>query len=274
MRIGTLVRNEWIKTTRRFAFWITLISFAGITAIGFGEQWWSALKNPRVDFGFPDAWAFITGDYTIVATIFAAIVLTMLLGGEYSYRTARQNVIDGLSKEQFFAGKVFTWLGVVAAFWLVEMILGFGFALPGTADGAPFIRATDLGLVLGMVLAMLLLTSLAFFMTFLSRAAAAGIGLFFLYIAFVEDLLVSLVRLVNEDAAAAIGPHLPMNLAEQAIQTWQWDPAVLARIVEEAVSAGRTPPEPMAPLLLVGWMAGWMAVVVLGAFAIFRARDL
>lgn len=274
MRMATLIRNEWIKTTRRFAFWITLISFAGITAIGFGEQWWSALKNPRVSFGFPDAWAFLTGDYTIVATIFAAIVLTMLLGGEYSYRTARQNVIDGLSKEQFFAGKVFTWLGVVAAFWIVEMILGFGFALPGTADGAPFLRTSDLGLLLGMVLAMLLLSSLAFFMTFVSRMAAAGIGLFFLYLAFVEDLFTSVVRLINEDAAHAIGQHLPMNLAEQAIRTWQWDPAVLARMVEEAVNSGHAPPEPAEPLLLVAWMVGWMAVAVLGAFAIFRARDL
>jgi len=274
MRIVTLVRNEWIKTTRRFAFWVGLLSFGGIMALVYGEYWNDARRRVDLEFAFPDAWTSLTDDVTFVTVIFATVILAMLVGGEYAFKTARQNVIDGLSKEQFFGGKLVQWLGVIAAFALAQLLIGGVFAAAGTPAGPTWVRNSDLGLLAGYGLAILLMTGLALLLIILSRNAAAGIGLFFLYIAFLEDILLVGIRLVHEGAARTAAPYLPQNLAEELLRSWQWDPVSLFEATREAVESGGTAPVPMDPTVLVGAGLVWVVVLVGAAFLIFRARDL
>jgi ABC-2 type transport system permease protein len=274
MRVAALVRNEWIKTTRRFAFWVSLLTFTGILAIQFGEQWWTARGNPRVTFAFPDAWRVITDDTTIVTAIFLVIVLSMLIGGEYAWKTARQNVIDGLSKNQVYLAKIFTWVGIVVAFGVMQILVGSAFAAAGTPnDAGTWVHATDLAQVGGAALCLVAFTSLGFFFAFVSRNAAAGIGLFFLYVAFGEKLIGLVARLFGE-GAKVVTRYLPLALGERALEAWQWDPAVLADVTKEAVASGGKGPVPMAQPALIAWILGWAVLVVGVAYLVFRARDL
>lgn len=274
MRVSALVRNEWVKTTRSFAFWISLLAFTGVMAIQFGQQWWTARGSTRFAFAFPSAWSDITNETTIVTGVFLVIVLAMLVGGEYAWKTARQNVIDGLSKTEFFLGKILAWLGIMLLFGLVQILVGSAFAAAGTpAHVGPWVGAADLAQVGGAVLCLVGLTSLGFFFTIVTRNAAAGIGLFFLYLAFGENLIGLVFAHAGEAARIALR-YLPIKLFDRALASWQWDPAVLAKVTEEAVKSGGNGPSPLPPLVLTACVLGWTGLAVGGAYLIFRARDL
>ncbi|NNM22681.1 MAG: ABC transporter permease [Flavobacteriaceae bacterium] len=82
-------------------------------------------------FNFPFIWHFNTW---VAATlkIFLAIVIVSMMANEYSYRTLKQNLIDGLSKKEFVFSKFITVVGyalVSTVFvFIVSLILGLFFS--------------------------------------------------------------------------------------------------------------------------------------------------
>src|SRR5688572_12782063 len=78
-------------------------------------------------FNFPFIWHFNT---YIAATLklFLAIVIVSMMSNEYSYRTLKQNLIDGLSKKEFVLSKFLTVLlfSVISTIFIfvVSFILG------------------------------------------------------------------------------------------------------------------------------------------------------
>lgn len=82
-------------------------------------------------FNFPFIWHF---NSYIAATLklFLAIVIVSMMSNEYSNRTLKQNLIDGLSKKEFVLSKFLTVLlfAVISTFFLflVTLILGFSFS--------------------------------------------------------------------------------------------------------------------------------------------------
>jgi len=82
-------------------------------------------------FNFPFIWHF---NSWIAAwlKIFFAIVIVSIVANEYSYRTLKQNLIDGLSKKEFITSKFLTVLLFSAVstifLFLVSLILGLIFS--------------------------------------------------------------------------------------------------------------------------------------------------
>jgi ABC-type transport system involved in multi-copper enzyme maturation permease subunit len=76
------------------------------------------------------------GQLNVLPAFFLAVTLVMLVTSEFSWRTARQNVIDGLSKEQFFAAKVLMMLFVMAALLIVPFTIATAVAEYGRLFGA------------------------------------------------------------------------------------------------------------------------------------------
>ena len=78
-------------------------------------------------FNFPYIWHFNT---FLIATlkIFFAIVIVAMVANEFSYKTLKQNLIDGLSKKEFLLTKVYTILAfvLISTFFVfvVSLILG------------------------------------------------------------------------------------------------------------------------------------------------------
>ena len=107
-RMGTaiLVRNEFIKTRRRTAFWVASLVFTGLMSLIFGSMFMQGLRKPERAFILPGAWGEILGGPGVLASFFSAIVVILLVSSEFTWRTSRQNVIDGLSKEEFFGAKL------------------------------------------------------------------------------------------------------------------------------------------------------------------------
>ncbi|HSM60357.1 MAG TPA: ABC transporter permease subunit, partial [Longimicrobiales bacterium] len=207
---------------------------------------------------------------------FGAVALILLIASEFTWRTARQNVIDGLSKGEFFLGKALAWPPVVLSFMLALLALVAVFGLAGSAGAGtagPFIQAADLAHIGGLSVTALGYTSIAFFLAFLARSSGAAMGLFFLWIAFFEQILGKLLGLVGGVAASAAG-FLPRAVFDRLIEREQYDAAARQAAVDAAVEAGRTAPEFLPTGLLVGASFAWVAVFVLLAFQVYRRRDL
>lgn len=82
-------------------------------------------------FNFPFIWHF-NSYIAALLKIFLAIVIVSMMSNEYSNRTLKQNLIDGLSKKEFVLSKFLTVLlfSLISTFFLfvVSLILGFSFS--------------------------------------------------------------------------------------------------------------------------------------------------
>lgn len=82
-------------------------------------------------FNFPFIWHF-NSYIAALLKIFLAIVIVSMMANEYSNRTLKQNLIDGLSKKEFVLSKFLTVVvfSLVSTFFLfvVSLILGLSFS--------------------------------------------------------------------------------------------------------------------------------------------------
>ena len=78
-------------------------------------------------FNFPYIWHFNTF-ITAIFKLFLAIVIVSMMANEYSNKTIKQNLIDGLSKREFILSKFLTVLSFAAIstvfVFVISMILG------------------------------------------------------------------------------------------------------------------------------------------------------
>jgi ABC-type transport system involved in multi-copper enzyme maturation permease subunit len=133
-----LLKIDLKKLTSYRTFWVVcglyFITLAFATASGMEFLKW--LASTFEDFGqklnisriplyhFPDVWLnliWFSGWFKIVLAIMVVISVT----NEFSYRTSRQNIIDGLSREQFLLSKILT--NVLLSLMSVVMIFVIGF---------------------------------------------------------------------------------------------------------------------------------------------------
>jgi ABC-2 type transport system permease protein len=82
-------------------------------------------------FNFPYIWHFNTYMADILK-FFLAVVIVSMMANEYTYGTLKQNLIDGLSKEEFTKSKIYTVLlfafGSTVFIFLLSLILGYSFS--------------------------------------------------------------------------------------------------------------------------------------------------
>jgi ABC-2 type transport system permease protein len=281
--IAILARNESLKMTRYLPFRVTAIAFASLMALGFGNAHFTSRRavNPR-NFELPTAWNQILSDPLPMATFFFAVLLMLLIASEFTWRTARQNVIDGLSKEQWFAGKMLVVPLLAALFFALLVGIGGGIAAlpPNPTEGAPLARAADLRLMGAFFVCLLGFGSMAVFFATNIRSTGSAIGAFFLYAFLLERVIISGIRQIAGDAAA-VADFLPANLFITLLDRLQWDPAAVAErmaaLAAAAAQAGRPAPPPPdlmdSTALLVGSFA-WIVAFGAISFALFRKRDL
>lgn len=82
-------------------------------------------------FNFPYIWHF-NSYIAALLKIFLAVVIVSMVSNEYSNRTLKQNLIDGLSKKEFVLSKFYTVIGFAListiVLFLVSLILGLFFS--------------------------------------------------------------------------------------------------------------------------------------------------
>lgn len=271
----TLIRIEARKTVRRFSFWVSTIVVTALLAIGFGADFYTDVSRDRVPDVLPTAWPDIVEPGPLSA-IFASVLIILLVANEFTWKTARQNVIDGLSKEQFFLGKLLLVPGIALLFWAVQVVLGGAFGLAGNFHAGDFsdalIRAVDVGILFGFLLQVLGFVTLGFLASMIARSPGASMGVMLLYVAILEQLLQGIVG--RFEATREAVRYFPVAIFGQLANRLQWYPEALAEVVARATARGRPPPEVMNTSLLVTLALVWMGVLVGVGFLVYRKRDL
>lgn len=277
MVLSVLLRNEMLKMVKRLAFWVTFFCFAFVMIMEFGDSYFRAAGNPDRTWGLPGAWRDVLAGLPEVALICGSVILILLLNSEFSWRTARQNVIDGLSKEQFFVGKTIL-LPIVALIFIgTNIVVGGGFALAGTDFSAltePLMGAVHSSLIGGFFLAFLGYGSGALFCSLAIRSSGPAMAVWFFYVALGEQLIAGLMNRIHE-RLGDLAEYLPINTFNQLHRYYQYDLAAYRDAVQRAVEGNDQPPdEPWAMGLLLVLSFAWIALLVGGSFFWFRKRDL
>lgn len=135
-----LLSIEWKKMAAYRTFWVIcgLYFFMLIVSAASGMEFLKWLHSKSVEFGanininrvplyhFPDIWQNLAWAAGLLK-IGLAIMVVVSITNEFTYRTIRQNIIDGLSREEFLFSKLL--MNVVLS--LLSMAAVFLIALVG-----------------------------------------------------------------------------------------------------------------------------------------------
>jgi len=126
-------------------------------------------------FNFPYIWHFNTYMASILK-FFLLLVIVSMMANEYSYKTLKQNLIDGLSKKEFILSKFYT----VIAFALISTIFVFVISLIlglAYSDYNEFsIITTDLIYLLAFFIKLVAFFSMGLFFGILVKRSAFAVG--------------------------------------------------------------------------------------------------
>ncbi|HEV7621442.1 MAG TPA: ABC transporter permease [Flavisolibacter sp.] len=196
-----LLKIEWLKLKNYRTFWILtilfIISIFGINYIVheiFGQK---ALKNPAATmfvggppFQFPQVWqsvTFVSGFLLFIPGLLMVISIT----NEYSFKTHRQNIIDGLSRTQFILIKML--LAVILSMFSTLCVF-ITALLFGLTEGGASLSFDGLVYVGYFFIQALSYSFLAILVSLLFKRSGVSIGVFFLYAIVLENMLAGLLN--------------------------------------------------------------------------------
>lgn len=266
-----LIKIEFLKLSKLKAVWVLiglyLVALVGVSMAG--KLVLDYLTGKGVEFNglnpgmipiydFNDIWqnlAFLAGYFKI----FPGLILIISVSNEFSYRTHRQNIIDGLSRTEFFLSKLSfaAFLAVVSAVFLLGIGLVLGFLYSPVTD---FANITE-KMFWVPVHALQFFTYFLFavWLIMVIRKAAVTIVLLLLYTVVLEPIaagilysgLLNMPEIANLLPLQAIGNLVPMPFGKYALQYTQDFVGM-----RELITA-----------------LGWAGVLTGGIFYILRKRD-
>lgn len=217
-----LLRIEWLKIKNYRTFWILLaITLVSIPAFNYmlynlmdnkfpkGPKGQSLLGSP---FAFPEVWQTVSWNAGILFLIPAILIIT-LTTNEFTYKTHRQNIIDGWSRGQFIGVKLaeVLLLSVVATVFIILTALGFGFI--GNKAPAGVSIWTGSRFVFFYFIQILSFSLIAFLLSILIKRAGLAMGVFFIYM-IVEKIIVGVTHGIYKSNAA---DYLPEEVTSSLI---------------------------------------------------------
>jgi ABC-2 type transport system permease protein len=120
-----LLGMEWLKLRRRGAFWVAILAHAMILTIATGaQQYMHSVKPESPAFTLPGGWEMLLSVGSQMAMLMLLISVALLTASEAGWKTQRQNVIDGLSREQYFSAKIMVVVLLVVILWADIILVG------------------------------------------------------------------------------------------------------------------------------------------------------
>lgn len=223
------MRTEWLKMKKYPAFWWMLvlvsIAYPGMNYMlyvnGYKDQLQDKTVGPMLrllpnPFTFPDVWQTV-GFISSVFIFLPSVLVIMFITNEYTYKTHRQNVIDGWSRNNFMLAKMIDVFIICVFVTILYVITAIVIGSVNTEkmpasiwDGTKYI-----GLFFLQVFSQL---SIALLIAFLVRKAFLALGIFLIYFFPIEPILVELGRKYARDA----GEFLPLEVADRLIPFPRW----------------------------------------------------
>lgn len=216
-----LLKIEWLKlknyNTIKVLFVLMLVAYIGVGY--FGRTFESNATNDfneiakfiKSPFAFPFVWnsvAFISS----FMHIFPALIVITLVSNEFTFKTSRQNIIDGLSRQEFISVK-FAMCILIALFStfivaLVAFITGLTQVNPISFDGIGDLVYFFLNSVMYNLFALLVVVMV--------KRSVISMGLYLLYAYIGENVLGGLISYPWKNDTAST--FLPLNSSDCLLQ--------------------------------------------------------
>ena len=131
-------------------------------------------------FNFPFIWHF-NSYIAAILKLFLAIVIVSMMSNEYSHRTLKQNLIDGLSKKEFVLSKFLTVLlfSVISTLFLVVVTLILGYSFSDFTELS--IVFSDMEYIVGYFVKLLGFFAFCMFVGILIKRSAFALGFLFIW---------------------------------------------------------------------------------------------
>lgn len=273
-RPGTLLRIEFIKARKRPALWITLGVFTIFTVVTVLPNLLRAMAGGGTGppFALPWIWRGVLQAPSNMGPFFMGVAMILLFAPEFGWKTARQNVIDGLAREHLFVGKLITFALLLTAFFLVPIVTGVAASIISPEPTVTLARGPELNHMIGFGLALSLWGSIGFLLAATIRASGGAMGILFLYF-LVENMVTSMVAARN----AAIGSYLdflPTQLFDMIIRLEFHYPDALDRTNARLASSGMPLLEFPDFRVVVASVLAYVALFMGVSFVTMRKRDL
>lgn len=234
----TLIKIEWLKIKKYPAFWwmlgIVALTYPGVNSMFYygyekatnGKEMTNniakfLLGNP---FSFPESWHSVAY-FSSFFILLPSILVIMLVTNEYNFKTHRQNIIDGWSRQQYITSKLFDVLivSLIVTFVYVLAAAGFGVYADSTSVSQWTAQLQYIPLFLLQTFAQL---SIAFLLGYLVKKAFIALGIFLFYYLVIENIAVAYARFKLND----IGRFLPFEISDRIIPA----PAFFSRFGKDA----------------------------------------
>ena len=144
---------------------------------------------------FPDVWQNVAFFASIrYVLIFPAIIMIILITNEFSYKTIRQNIINGMSKTEFLVSKLLIILLIAVFMTLVLAAGAFFIGLSHSGFNEVDFFTKGLPFMGGFFISLLCYMVYAFFCGFILRNTGLAIAIFTLYSLIIEPVIYFLFR--------------------------------------------------------------------------------
>jgi len=215
------------------------------------------LGNP---FSFPEAWRTIAY-FSSIFVFIPAIVVIMLITNEFTYKTYRQNIIDGWSRRDFMTGKLIdvTLISLLVTCLFAIVVLIIGFSNTTDPEASRWSLAYYVALFALQTFSQL---SLAFLVGLFVKRSFIALAIFSFYFIIVEPILVNVIKYKFKSES---GQFLPLEISQRLLPK----PAFIGRIDEVAYRASLD-----AVKYHVAYTAGLVMLTWGICFWISKKRDL
>jgi ABC-type transport system involved in multi-copper enzyme maturation permease subunit len=221
-----LVQLEYLKLKSNRAMWILLgLYFVAIAAVAIGAgSFLDYLTEQGADYRginpsiFPIYdWEDIWHNLAYLAYFFAvfpAFLLIISVSNEFSYKTHRQNIIDGLSRTEFFLSKLSfaAFLALVSAVFL--FLLGFILAVVESTQTTWSAFVYTLEFIPAHALQLFIFFLFSIFLVLLIRRSGVTIVLLLLYAVILEPILAALI----DYKLPELGAVLPLDSVSSIVR--------------------------------------------------------
>lgn len=254
------------------SYFVLLTSIALVAAIKFNIGPIQFHLADQGIFNFPYIWHFNTF-ITALFKFFLAIVIVSMMSNEYSNKTIKQNLIDGLSKKEFILSKFLTVvsLSIISTVFvfLVSLILGLIYSDYNELS----IISSNLEFLIAFFVKLTGFFSFCLFLGILVKRSAFALGFLFLWF-LIENLFFKLTlwRLGGKEFSESLVAFLPLESMSNLIK----EPfSRLGAVQSVASQIG----EKLTLNYQVHWyelfiVLCWTAIFVYLSYAILKKRDL
>ena len=226
-------------------------------------------------FNFPYIWHFNTFMIALFKVFFAIIIVAMI-GNEYSNKTLKQNLIDGLSKAEFLRSKIYAILAFVFTstllVFIISLILG---GIYSDYDELPIIF-TDLEYLVAYAVKLFGFFTFCLFLSILIKKSAFSLGFLALW-QVIEGIIFGLMKwklsdLIPQVSVENLFQFFPLNALGNLIKE-PFSRLSAVQNIADKIGEGFTKDYSVSFLNIVIVLI-WSGLFIYGSYLLLKKRDL